>query len=69
MTQSNYETGDFIEITDVHEFPASYALSYDKPYEVRATHTCGSFEIKDDKGVTRWIDVTSHEFITKWEAE
>lgn len=63
-----YKTTDIIEFTDLAEFPTSYSLSYDKPYEVQATYTCGSFEIVDDGGIRRWIDVSKYEFITKMEA-
>lgn len=56
-----------IEFADINEFPKSYALSYDKKYEVQSTYTCGSFEIKDDDNNIRWIDVTTHEFIIEGE--
>lgn len=58
-----YKSGDFIEFADLSEFPKSYALQYDKLYEVRATYTCGSFEIVDDNGNTCWIDVTAHDLL------
>ena len=58
-------SGDYIEFTDLGEFPKSYVLSYDKTYEVKGTYTCGSFEIADNKGNVCWIDVYKHDYIMK----